>query len=182
VGEELLAAGWHASSIAVSAKPGSAWVLYDSSRQIRVHMCADLADAMVETSATYPPGYPQASPRWRLMIYQASIPATIAALQAAPGTHEGGTAHDRRATARALATAGMRPDRSRLASALSGTTNWISPGRDAEATWTAPHRGHVGGWQILTPTTHLDATPGTPAAVLTPLINTPKTTWKERPQ
>ncbi|WP_194891951.1 hypothetical protein [Catenulispora pinisilvae] len=64
----------------------------------------------------------------------------------------------------------MRPDRSRLARALSGITDWFGPDRSAEATWTAPHRVRVGGWQILTRVVQLNATPGTPAAVLAPLI------------
>jgi hypothetical protein len=182
MGEELLAAGWHSSSIAVASKPGSAWVLSDPSRRIRVRMRADLADVMAEATATYPPARPLVSPQWRLTVHHAPIAAVIAALQAAPSAYGGGTVRDSFAISDALAATGMRPDRSRLARALSGTCMWLSPDRDAGATWTAPHRTTIGGWQILTPGLHLDATPGTPAAVLTPLITTPPTIWKETQQ
>lgn len=182
IGKELLAAGWHTSSIAVASKPGSAWVLSDPSRRIRVRMRADLADVMAEATATYPPARPLASPQWRLTVHHSPITAAITALLAAPAASDGGTIRDRRAISGALAATGMRPDRSRLARALSGTCSWFSPDRDAEATWTAPHRATIGGWQILTPTIHLDATPGTPAAVLTPLITTPPTAGKDTQQ
>lgn len=179
VGEDLLAAGWHASSIAIGSRPGSAWVLFDPSRRIRVRMCADLADVMAEATATYPVGCSLACPLWRLTVHHAPTTAVIAALRAAPSAHQGGTGRDRRAITGALMAAGMRPDRSRLVGVLSGTTDWFSSDRDTQASWTAPHRAQAGGWQILTPNAHLDATPGTPAAVLTPLIATHPTTRKE---
>lgn len=182
VGEELLAAGWQASSIAVASKPGSAWVLLDPSHRIRVRMRADVADVMAEATAAYPPGCPLASPQWRLTVHHSPPTAVIAALRAARAAHDGGTGRDRRAIASALGAAGMRPDRSRLARALSGTTDWISPDHRTRATWTAPYRAQVGGWQILTPAVHLDATPGIPAAVLTPLITTVPSTRKETRQ
>lgn len=170
VGQELLAAGWHTSSIAIASKPGSAWVLFDPSRRIRVRMNADFADVMAEATAAYPPGCPLAVPLWRLTVHHAPVSAVIAALCAGRCAHEGGTGRDRRATAAALAAAGMRPDRSRLTRALSGITEWRSPNRNAHARWTAPYRAQAGGWQILTPAAHLDASPGTPASVLTPII------------
>lgn len=170
VGEELLAAGWHACSIAVRSEIGSAWVLFDPARLIRVHMRADLTNVMVEVATTHLPGRPLKPPLWTLTVHHAPIKALIAALQPAPSASEGGTGRDRRAIIGTLAAAGMCPDRSRLARALSGTTIWHSPGRDTEATWTAPYRAEVGGWQIVAPTIHLDATPGTPAAVLAPMI------------
>ena len=179
MGEELLAAGWHTSSIAVASKPGSAWVLSDPSRRIRVRMHADLSDVMAEATATYPPARPLALPQWRLTVHHAPITTAITALLAAPAASVGGTIRDRCAISGALAATGMRPDRSRLARALSGACSWCSPDRDAEATWTAPHRAAIGGWQILTPAVHLNATPGTPAAVLTPLVTTPPTVRKD---
>ncbi|WP_194925814.1 hypothetical protein [Catenulispora pinisilvae] len=182
MGEELLAAGWHASSIAVGSEIGSAWVLFDPSRLIRVHMRADLANVMAEVSTTHQPGRPLKSLLWTLTVHHSPAASLITALRAAPGVSESGTSRDRRAIAGALTAAGMRPDRSRLARVLSGTTVWRSPDRQTQATWTAPHRAHTGGWQILTPATHLDATPGTPAAVLTPLINASSTTCKEAQQ
>lgn len=182
IGEGLLAAGWHSSSIAVASKPGSAWVLSDPSRRIRVRMRADLADVMAEVTATYPPARPLASPRWRLTVHRAPITAAITALLAAPAASGGDTIRDRCAISGVLAATGMRPDRSRLARALSGTCVWFSPDRDSEATWTAPHRTAVGGWQILTPAVHLEATAGTPAAVLTPLITTAPTMGKDSQQ
>lgn len=172
VGESLLAAGWHASSIAVSSKPASAWVVFDPSRRIRVRMQADLAEVMVEVTATEPPGRAQVSPQWRLTVHHAPAAAVIKALQAASSTHERGAARNHGAITGALAAAGMRPDRSRLVRALSGTGTWFSPDRHAHAIWTAPYPTQAGGWQILTPTAHLEATPETPAAVLTPLITT----------
>ena len=170
VGEELLAAGWHASSIAVGSDIGSAWVLFDPARLIRVHMRADLTGVTAEISATHRPGRPLKPPVWTLTVHHAPIPALTTALRAAPGAAEGGTTRDRRAIIGALTTAGMLPDRSRLARILSGTTVWRSPGRDAEATWCVPHRAHSGSWQILTPAVHLDATLTAPAAALVPLI------------
>lgn len=170
VGEELLASGWHASAIAVPSEIGSAWVLFDPARLIRVHMRADLTNVMVEVTTTYLPGRPLKPPLWTLTVHHATIKALITALRAAPGASEGGTGRDRRVIIDALAAAGMLPDRSRLARALSGTTIWHNPGRGTEATWTAPYRAEVGGWRIVAPTVHLDATPGTPAAVLAPMI------------
>ncbi|MEY9859776.1 hypothetical protein ABH935_005409 [Catenulispora sp. GAS73] len=170
VGEELLAAGWHASSIAIASKPGSAWVLFDPSRRVRVRMCSDLADFVAEVTAMRLPGGPAQSAPWTLAVHDAPVTALVTALLAAPDACGHVSGRDRRAIVRALAAAGMRPDRSRLARALSGTTDWFSPDRGAEATWTAPHRARVGGWQILTPAVHLNATPGTPAVVLASLI------------
>ena len=170
VGQELLAAGWHASSIAVGSEIGSAWVLFDPARLIRVHMRADLTGVTAEVSATHLPGRPLKPPLWTLTVHHAPVSALATALRAAPGAADGGTARDRRTIIGALAAAGMLPDRSRLARVLSGTTVWRSPGCDAEATWCAPHLAHSGSWLILTPTIHLDATPTAPAAALVPLI------------
>lgn len=170
VGEELLAAGWHASSIAVAAKPGSAWVLFDPSRQIRVHMRADLADIMVQASTTHAPGRPLKSPLWTLTVHHAPDKAVITALLKAPAATGGGTGRDRRTIGRMLAETGMRSDRSNVVRALSGTATWFRPDREAEVTWTVPHRAQIGGWQFLAPAVHLDATPNTPAAALAPLI------------
>lgn len=170
VGEELLALGWHASSIAVGSKPGSAWVLQDPSRRIRVRMCADLAHVLADVTAASVPSSPHSRPLWRLTIHHAPVTPVVAALNAVPDTTKGSAARNRRAVILALTRAGMQPDRSPLVAALSGVASWSNPGRDAEVTWTAPRRTDAGGWQILTPTAHLDATPTTPAAVLTPLI------------
>ena len=170
IGEELLADRWHASSIAIAAKPCSAWVLFDPSRQIRVHMRADLGDVMVEASTTHLPGRSLKSPLWTLTIHHAPINALITALRTAPLASGGGTSRDSRAIRRALAETSMRPDRCHLVRALSGTATWLGPGRKAEITWTAPHRTQVGGWQFLTSAVHLDATPNTPATVLAPFI------------
>ena len=170
IGEQLLADGWHASSIAIAAKPCSAWVLFDPSRQIRVHMRADLADIMVQASTTHVPGRPLESPLWTLTVHHAPVKAVIPALLKAPAAIGGGTGRDRRAIGRMLTKTGMCPDRCHLVRALSGTATWFRPDREAEATWTAPHRARVGGWQLLTSAVHLDATPNTPAAVLAPLI------------
>jgi hypothetical protein len=170
VGEELLAADWHASSIAIASKPGSAWVLFDPTRRVRVRMCSDLADVVAEVTTTRPPGGRTQSAPWTLAVHDAPVTALVTALLAAPDTCSRVSVRNGRAIVHALAAAGMRPDRSRLARALSGTTDWFSADRSAEVTWTAPHRARVGGWQILTPAVHLNATPGTPAAVLAPLI------------
>lgn len=171
VGEELLAAGWHASSIATASRPGSAWVLFDPSRRIRVRMCADLADVMAEATAACLPRRRPVSPPWTLTIHRAPASVVASVLRSAIGVSEGGTGRDRRAIAHALAEVGMRPDRSRLLRALSGTASWFSPCREAETVWTAPYRTDAGGWTVVTSAVHLDATPGTPAAVLVPLIN-----------
>ncbi|MEY9889246.1 hypothetical protein ABIA31_002894 [Catenulispora sp. MAP5-51] len=170
VGEELLAAAWHASSIAIGSQIGSAWVLFDPSRRIRVHMRADLANVLIEVSTTHRPGRPLHSPLWTLTVHHAPVKDLIGALRAAPAASEGGTGRDRRAIIGALSQAGMLPDRSRLARTLSGTAVWRSPGRDLQASWCAPCRAQTGGWQVLTPTVHLDASPATPAAVLAPMI------------
>ena len=176
VGEELLAAGWHASSIAIGSKPGSAWVLYDPSRRIRVRMCADLAGVVAEVCATNPPCSPSTASLWRLTIHDAPKAAIITALLGAPCVADGvGTRRDRRRIAGAPQAAGMRCDRGWMMRALSGTATWRSADRTAVATFTIPYRMEPGGWQILTPAAHLEATPGTPAPVLTPLITTPLT-------
>lgn len=169
VGEELLAAGWHASSIAISSKPGSAWVLFDPSRQVRVRMCADLADVAAEVTAGQLPGSPLKSSPWRLTINEAPVAAIVTALLAAPGA-EAGTARNRRQTISALRNIGLRCDRGFLMVGLSGTATWSSVDRAASAFWTMPFRSEPGGWRILTSVTHLEATNGAPAAVLTPLI------------
>lgn len=170
IGEELLTAGWHASSIAVASKPASAWVLTDRSRTIRVRMCSDLADCLAEVNAAGRPGSSSPSSLWGLAVHDAPVTALVRALLVAPYAYTNGSGRDRRSIIRSLIAAGMRPDRSRLVRALSGVADWSSPDHSAEAAWTAPHRARVGGWQILAPALHLTATPGTPAAVLVPLI------------
>lgn len=170
VGEQLLAAGWSASSIAVGSKPGSAWVLIDPSVRIRVRMRADLADVAAEVATTHLLREPGRAWKWRLSIHDAPETAIVATVLAAPGA-EGGTGLNRRRIINELRARGMRCDRGLLMRALSGTATWTSPDRSAIATWSIPYRSQAGGWQILTPAAHLDATPGTPAAVLAPLIN-----------
>jgi hypothetical protein len=171
IGDELLAHGWHAASIAVAAKPGSAWILLDPSRRIRVRMAADLTAVLAEVTATHPPGVPTSSPLWRLTIHHASAPGVSAALRAAPATPDvGGTRADRRMIIRAVEEAGMRSDRGPFARALSGATVWRNPARDAEAVWTKPYKSEPGGWIIHTRSVLAEATAAVPAAALTPLI------------
>jgi len=171
IGEELLAACWQASSIAVSSKPGSAWVLSDPSRQIRVRMCADLAGVAAEVTAACKPGSRRMLYPWRLTINDAPEAAIVAALLAAPGA-DAGTGRNRRRIMNALQVAGLRCDRGRLMRALSGTAHWSSADRAASATLTMPSsRTDFGSLRILTPATDLESLPGAPAAVLIPLIN-----------
>src|SRR5512139_1823986 len=102
LGEELLAAGWHASSIAVSGQPGSAWRLLDPFRRVRVRMSADLDAALAEATATHLPGSPHIAPLWRLTIHHAPLLAAATALRAAPTAEGGGTARDRQRIVAAL--------------------------------------------------------------------------------
>lgn len=170
VGEELLAACWQASSIAVSSKPGSAWVLSDPSRQVRVRMCADISGVAAEVAAGPKPGSRGGSYPWRLAINEAPKAAIVAALMAAPGA-AAGSGRNRRRIINALEAAGLRCDRGQLMRALSGRAAWSSADRAASATWTIPFRSEPGGWRILTPAIDLESTPTPPAAVLIPLIN-----------
>lgn len=171
LGEELLAAGWHAASIAIASRPGSSWTLSDPTRRIRVHMCADLVHVLADITATHRPGRGLLTPHWKLTIHDARPAATLAALAAAPRAGAS-TGHDKRMIMRALRDAGMRPDRCSLVRALSGTGVWTSPDRDAQAVLAAPRRAEPGGWTIDTGRSgsHLQATLDTPAAVLLPLI------------
>ena len=172
IGEALLEAGWHATSIAVASKPGSAWKLSDPSRRIRVHMSADLASALAEISSVgLPPSAGTAVP-WRLVIHQASPSRIVAGTLEAPGARCGGLGTERRAIARALESSGMRADRGRLVQGLSGTACWASPDRQSEALWRAPCRTQPGGWLVNTAAVLLEATSSIPAAVLNPLIKT----------
>ena len=172
LGDELLAVGWHSSSIANPAQPGSAWVLFDSFRRVRVHMRADLATVLAEVTASHLSVSPHDRPRWRLIIHHAPPAVAFAAIAAAPHTGDGRTVRDRHITIRALYAAGLRCDRSRLLRTLSGSAVWASPGPDraAAAVWTTPTRTSPGGWTITGPRLHLEATVDTPAAVLAPLI------------
>jgi len=175
IGEELLAAGWHAGSIAVTSQPGSAWTLLDPSRRIKIRMCADLGMPLAEVTTLPLPGSPYTATLWRLTVHHASARPLLAAVLAAPCAVDGGTGRDRRAIAFALQAAGMRADRSRLLCALSGYAVWRTPdhrdnGARDEAVWTAARCTEPGGWRINTRAVSVDADATIPAAVLTPLI------------
>jgi hypothetical protein len=170
VGEALLAAGWHAASIAIAAKPGSAWNLADPTRRIRVRMSADLAASMAEITFASRPSCKDAVGPWHLTIHQAQLGRIVAGALAAPAAHVSAIGAERRAVSRALEGSGMRADRGRLVRALSGTAYWSSPGGEAEALWATPYRAQRGGWLINTAAVLLEATSATPAAVLIPLI------------
>ncbi|ACU75699.1 hypothetical protein Caci_6859 [Catenulispora acidiphila DSM 44928] len=170
-GEALLAAGWHAASIAVAAKPGSAWNLVDPTRRIRVRMSADLAASMAEITAASRPSGNDAADSWRLTVHHAPPARIVAGALNAPAALVRATGAERRAISRALESSGMRADRGRLTRALSGTSCWSGSSREAEAIWTAPSRTRRGGWLISTAAVLLEATHAIPAAVLVPLIN-----------
>ncbi|MBS2545513.1 hypothetical protein KGQ19_01385 [Catenulispora sp. NL8] len=171
VGEALLAAGWHAASIAVASKPGSAWSLSDPEHRIRVRMSADLGSPLSELTAVgLPCRYGAAAP-WRLVIHHAPSADVVASALEAPEAARGGGGTERRAVGRALESCGMRCDRGRLAQALSGIACWTSPDHRAEAVWLAACRAQHGGWVIHTAAALLQATSEAPAAVLIPLIN-----------
>lgn len=172
LGEELLAAGWHAASIAVASRPGSSWTVSDPTRRIRIHMCADPGGVLAEITATHRPGRGLLTPCWKLTIHHAYPAAALAALAAAP-LAGASTGRDKRMIMNALRNAGMRPDRCALVRSLSGAGIWTSPDRDAQALWAAPRRAETGGWTIDTgrSRSHLQATLDTPAAVLLPLIS-----------
>lgn len=179
IGEELLAAGWHASAIAVAAKPASAWVLNDASRRVRVRMSADLSACMAEVTAAKVPDGLDGAPLWRLRIHHAPAPSIIAAILAAPDAADSGWGRATFRIARALSDAGLLADRGFFTAAFSGHRSWRSPGRAAEATWSLPSRRQAGGWQIHTGSAHLDASCSTPAAVLVPLIGASATSEPE---
>jgi hypothetical protein len=168
IGEELLTHGWHASEIATRDTPGSAWTLIDSSRRIRVRMSADFAAPRATITGTTMPGAPDTAPAWRTVFGHASSPTVVAAALAAVSTAASrlGTVGDRRIVARALVSAGMHPDRSRVRQAFTGHGNWHTDDARASAAWTVPRRLDDGGWRITTATLSLDATVTTPVTVL----------------
>jgi hypothetical protein len=175
IGEELLAAGWHAGSIAVASQPGSAWTLLEPSRRIKIRMSADLGMPLAQVTTMQLPCNPYTAPLWRLTVHHAPTQPLLAAVLAAPCAVDGGTGRDRRAVGHALQAAGMRADRSRLLCALSGYAVWHAPdhlddGARDEAAWTAARCTEPGGWRINTRAVSADADATIPAAVLTPLI------------
>jgi hypothetical protein len=176
IGEELLAAGWHAGSIAVTSQPDSAWTLLDPSRRIKIDMRADLGMPLAQVTTMPLPGSPRTEPPWRLTVHHAPARLLLASMLASPCAVDGGTGRDRRAVAHALQAAGMRADRSRLLCALSGYTVWATPdhrddGAREEAVWTAARCTEPGGWRINTRAVSLEADATIPAAVITPLIS-----------
>jgi hypothetical protein len=181
IGDELLAHGWHAAAIADPHNPGSAWILTDPRRRVKVRMSTDFAAPCASITASRLSSSPQINLPWSTVIDFAEATAILAAVFAAASTGDSrpGTTREHRAIVRALAASGMSPDASRLRRAFTGSCTWQTSDQRARATWRSPSQADNGGWLITAPTLQATTTAAVPAAVLAALIDA-AVTWNRQ--